>query len=133
MCDAIYIGNTQQTFKKRMDGHLSDIQRLLKNGQKSDSFAAHSVQHFNDTMSRTDLRKCMTFKVIKQLNTIGVMKTFTKHNCNLCMQERLTILKMLRDKRVTVMNKNSEIYGAFRHKTTFHQFCLSTDDPVFNG
>ena len=38
-----------------------------------------------------------------------------------------------RDKRVTVMNKNSEIYGACRHKTTFCQFFLRTDDPVFNG
>ena len=64
---------------------------------------------------------------------IGAMKTSTKPNFNLCMQERLTILKKLHDKRVTVMNKNSEIYGACRHKTTFHQFFLSTDDPVFNG
>ena len=133
MCDAIYIGNTQQTFKKRMDVHFSYLQRLLKNGQKSDSFSAHFVQHFNNTTSRTNLRKCMTFKVIKQLNTIAAMKTFTKSNCNLCMHKRLTILKMLRDKRVTVMNKNSEIYGSCRHKTCFHQFCLSTDDPVFNG
>ena len=78
LCDAIYIGNTQQTFKKRMDGHFSNIQRLHKNGQKSDSFAAHFVQHFNSTTPHTDLRKCMTFKVIKQLNTIGAMKTFTK-------------------------------------------------------
>ena len=31
MCDAIYIGNTQPTPKKRMDGHLSGILRLLKN------------------------------------------------------------------------------------------------------
>ena len=75
----------------------------------------------------------MTFKVLKQLNPIGTMKTFTKPNFNLCMQERLTILKMIRDKRVTVMNKNSEIYGAFRHKTCFHRFFLSTDYPVFNG
>ena len=45
MCDAIYIGNTQQTFKKRMYGHFSGLQCLLKHGQKSDSFAAHSVQH----------------------------------------------------------------------------------------
>ena len=105
-CDAIYIGNTQQTFKERMDGHFSDIQRLLKNGQKPDSFAAHFVKHFNNTTSRTDLCKCMTFKVIKQLNPIGAMKTFTKPNCNLCMKERLTILKNLRDKRVTVMSKN---------------------------
>ena len=91
-CDAIYKGNTQQTFKKRMDGHFSDLQRLLKNRQKSDSLAAHFVQHFNSNTARTQLRKCMTFKVLKQLNPIGAMKTFTKPNCNLCMQERLTIL-----------------------------------------
>ena len=114
MCDAIYIGRTQQTLKKRMDGHFSDLQRLLKNGQNSDSFAAHFVQHFNNTTSHTDLRKCMTFKVLKQLNPIGAMKKFAKTNCNLCMQERLKILKMIRDKRVTVMNKNSDIYGACR-------------------
>ena len=89
-----------------MDGHFSDLQYLLKNGQKSDSFAAHFVQHFNNTTSRTELLKCMTFKVIKQLNPIGAIKTFTTPNCNLCMQERLTILRMLRDKCVTVMNKN---------------------------
>ena len=75
----------------------------------------------------------MIFKVVKQINPIGAMKTFMKHNCNLCMEERLTILKNLRDKRVTIMNKNSKIYGACRHKTAFHRFCLSTDDPVFNG
>ena len=133
ICDAIYIWNTQQTFKKRMDGHFSDLQRLLKNGQKSDSFAAHFVQHFNNTPSRTDLRKCMRFKLLKQLNPFGAMKKFTKPNCNPCMQECLTILKKLRDKRIRVMNKNSEIYGACRHKTTFNWFFLSTDDPIFNG
>ena len=36
MCDAIYIGNIQQTFKKIMVGHFSDLQRLLKNEQKSE-------------------------------------------------------------------------------------------------
>ena len=54
----------------------------------------------------------MTFKVVKQLNLIGAMKTFTKPNCNLCMEERLTILKNLRDKRVTIMNKKlRDIWG----------------------
>ena len=131
MCDAIYIGNTHQTFNKRINGRFSDLQRLLKNGQKTDSFAAHFVQHFNNTTSRTHLRKCMTFKVVNQLNPIGAIKIFTKPNCNLCIQERLMILNKLSDKRVTVMNKNSDIYGACRHKTTFHRFCLSTDDPGF--
>ena len=64
MCDAIYIGNTQQTFKKIMDGHSSDILRLLKNEQKSDSFAAHFEQHFNTTTSCTYLHNYMTFKAV---------------------------------------------------------------------
>ena len=88
MCDAFYVGNTQQTFKKRMDGHFYEILRLLKNGQKSDSFAAHSEQHFNTTTSCTDLRKYMVFRVVNQINPIGSMKTFTKPNFNLCMEER---------------------------------------------
>ena len=132
MCDAIYIDNTQQTFKKIMDGHFSNLKCLLKNGQKSDSFSSHFVQHCYTTPSCTDLYKYITFKVVKQLKLIGAMKIFTKPNCNLCMQEHLTILKKLRDKHVTVMNKNTQIYGACRHKTTFHLFFLSTDDPVFN-
>ena len=75
----------------------------------------------------------MTFKVVNQLNPIGKMKKITKPNCNLFMEERLTILKKLREKRVTIMNKNLEICGACLHKMTFHRFCLSTDDAVFNG
>ena len=80
MCDAIYIGNTHHNFKDRRDGHFSDLLHLLKNGKKSYSFAAHFEQHFNTTMPRKDLRKYMTFKVVKQLNLIGAMKTFTKPN-----------------------------------------------------
>ena len=123
MCDAIYIGNTHQTFKKIMDGHFSDLLRLLKNGKKTDLFPAHFKQHFNATTPHTDLSKYMTFKILKQINPIGEMKRFTEPNCNLCMEERLTILKSLRDKRVTIMNKNSEIYGACQKKR------LSTNFP----
>ena len=74
----------------------------------------------------------MKFKVENQLNPIGSMKSFTKLNCNLCIEERLMILKNIHDKRATIMNKNLDIYGAFRHKTTFHLFYLSNDDNV-NG
>ena len=112
MRDAVYICNTQQTFKTRMDVYFSDLQRLFNNGQESDSFAANFEQHFNATTARTDIHKYMAFKVVKQLNLIGAMKTFTKPNCNLCMKEHLTILKKPRDKCVTIMNKNLEIYGA---------------------
>ena len=73
MCDAIYIGNTEQKVKKIMDGHLSDLLRLLNNGQKSDSFAAHFVRHFNYNSLRTYLRKYMAFKVVKYINPIDAM------------------------------------------------------------
>ena len=38
--------------------------------------------------------------------------------------------KNLHDKHVTVMDNNSEIYGACWHKATFHKSYLSTDNPV---
>ena len=71
-----------------LDGHFYNLLRLLKNGHKLDSFSAHFEQHFNFATSHTDLRKYMTFKVVKQINRIGAMKTVTKPNCNLCMEER---------------------------------------------
>ena len=132
MCDAIYIGKTHKTLKKRIDGLLSSLLYLLKKWWKSGSFTAHFEQLFNDTTSRTDIRKYMMFKVVKQPHTIRAMKTFTKPNCNICMEERLSILKNLRDKHVTFMNKNLDIYGACRKKTALHQLLLSTDDPIFN-
>ena len=39
------------------------------------------------------------------------MKSLTKPDFNLCIEERLRILNKLRDKNATVMNKISEIYG----------------------
>ena len=48
----------------------------------------------------------MKFNVVKQLKPIGAMEKFTKPNCNICVEERLTTPKKLRDKRVTHMNNN---------------------------
>ena len=89
-----------------MVGHFSILLRHIKNGQKLDSFSAYLKQHINSTTACTYLCKYMTFKVVKQLNLIGAMKQFTKPSCNLCTEERLTILKNIRGKHVMVMNKN---------------------------
>ena len=35
MCDTIYIDNTQKIIKKRTDGNLPDVKRLLKNEKKN--------------------------------------------------------------------------------------------------
>ena len=41
LCEAIYKDNIQQKFKKTLDGHFSNLLRLLKKGQKPDSFATY--------------------------------------------------------------------------------------------
>ena len=47
MCDAIYICNTQQTFKTIMHGHFSDLLRLFKNGPNK----THLLPTSNSTLS----------------------------------------------------------------------------------
>ena len=64
----------------------------------------------------------MSFKLVKHINPIGAIKSFTQLNFNLCMEKRLTILKKLCDKNVTPMNKKLEIYSDGKHKMNFHQF-----------
>ena len=58
--------------------HFSNLLNILKNEQKLDSIAADFEQHFNSTMSHTNLQKCMPFKLVGQINPIGAKKTFTK-------------------------------------------------------
>ena len=45
------------------------------------------------------------------------------------MEERLTILNNICDKHVTVMNKNSEVYGAFRKKLLSIDFAYAMMTP----
>ena len=106
MCDAIYIGNTQHTFKKIMDGHFSDHLYLLKNGKIYNSFSAHFEQHFKSTTSCTELHKFMTFKVVKQINPIGTMKQFTKPTLGRC---RVLIYRVARLQQVFFMRAVSNV------------------------
>ena len=71
----------------------------------------------------------MNFKAVNQLNPIGAMKPFTKPNCNICMEKHLTIIKTFRDENVTLMNKNSEIYGASQ-KTLSISFSYALMTPL---
>ena len=113
-----------------MESHFSDDQFLVKNGQKSDSFVAHFEQHFKYTTSCMDLCKCMMFKLVNQITPIVPMKSCTKPNFNLCMEEHLNTIKKLCDKHVTLMNQNSDIYGALKRKNTFRPFFLGTVNTI---
>ena len=69
------------------------------------------------------------FKLVQKLNPTRAMKSFIKTNCILCMGELLTNLNKLHKQNLTLMNKNSRVYGDWRHKT-FHQFYLRTDGYI---
>ena len=86
MRDAIYMGNTEQTFKKRMDGHFYDLQRLLNNGQNSDSFAAHFVHKLGPLSHPVELLEAIFIcKVTAEENKISgrrrVKYTTLFNNC----------------------------------------------------
>ena len=53
-----------------MYGNFYDVQHHLKNGQKSDSFAAHCKHQNKYNKSHTDLCNYMILKLVNHLNTI---------------------------------------------------------------
>ena len=129
----IYIGNTQQKLKKRMQQHFTEVKRLHNRGERSDSFAAHfaeQYQNFEEITPRM-IRNNTTFSVIWKGNPISTVKTFGTPNCMLCSKERLEILRASRADPNKLINSCNEIYGACRHKARFHRYCkqTSTDEP----
>ena len=117
-CSMVYIGNTQQKLKSRMDQHLGDVVKLVNKDEKSDSFASHFASHCegdNDKetkLKRKDVRSKVKVEIIWQGDAISCMKSFGQLNCSLCMRERLEILKMSKQDPENLINSKSEIYGA---------------------
>ena len=85
--EEIYIGNTQQTLKKRMSGHYSDVLRLVRDNKNSDLFAKHFASTLdNDPKpSSKTLQNNMNFSIIWQGNPISLQKSFGTKKCPLCM------------------------------------------------
>ena len=100
MWDAMYIGSTQQTFKKITGGSFLQSPNYYQKRTKIE-------QHFKYATSHTYFRNCMTIKVVDKLNLIGEMKKNMKTICNLYMEELITIINKIHGKRVMVTKKNS--------------------------
>ena len=128
ICQESYVGNTQNYYKKRFNGHFADVQKKVVLGEKSDSFANHFARHFSKKPSPSELWEMIDFSIIWQGNAIQLSKMFGKSLCKFCMMERLTILDRCRNDQSKMINKCSEIFGSCRHKPCFHRFTRSTDD-----
>jgi GIY-YIG catalytic domain len=110
----VYIGNTQQHFKRRMQQHFNDVKKLHQLGQKSDSYAKHFANQFLnfDNLTPQFQRNSITCDILWQGNPISVVKTFGTAKCALCNKERLEILKHSRKNPESLINSCTEIYGA---------------------
>ena len=120
-----YIGATQQNAKDRMSGHFSDVRNLVCKDVRSDSYAFHFSQFFDkydDIPTPSKLRRMTSFKILWQGKIISLMKSFGTHNCRLCMKERLFILRTHSKDPGKLINSCNEIYGACRHKSSFHRY-----------
>mgnify|MGYP000461385916 CR=1 FL=1 len=131
----IYIGNTQQKFKARMQQHFGEVKKLVTIGEKSDSYAKHFATQFPTTIPTPDAqRDGITCSIIWQGNPISVVKTFATKNCALCAKERTAILKLSKLNPQLLINSNNEIYGACRHRPKFHRYgkqtTPSTDESI---
>ena len=144
-CNMVYIGNTQQHLKTRMQQHFGDVRRLVEKGEKSDSFTKHFAKHFdpdnpnnlkeqdpdhpNGTKpmapSPTNLRKITSCNLLWKGNPLSAVKTFRTKNCALCAMERYEILKFSTFKTDETINSCNEIYGACRHKPKFHRYATA--------
>ena len=93
--EKVYIGNTSQTFKKRMDQHYQDTIQKVINKNSTDTFADHFAKSFENSPFKpkpADICKKISCKILWQGNPLSMAKSFRKSVCKLCMQERSLIL-----------------------------------------
>ena len=151
----VYIGQTQQFFKKRMEGHLQDVKNLLCHQVKSDSYAKHIAPHLmmfspkplpekaSENQMKQHQVQCKKLHNVHRLNissrilwqgkSISTVKTFRTKHCTLCNQERLHIFNRSLVDPEKLINSCTEIFGACRHKTQFHRYVKavpSTEDST---
>ena len=114
----IYIGNTQQNFKKRMMGHFQDVRQLIKKDIPSDSYAKHFASLWPpDTVPTPGMQRDMIdCKIVWRGKPLSAVKSFGHSNCFLCNRERMEIIRMSRSNPEKMINSCSEIHGACRHK-----------------
>jgi hypothetical protein len=135
----VYIGNTQQHLKKRMQQHFQDVRKMVLTETRSDSFAYHfaeSISPPSDKSIKLKIREMIDIKceVLWQGRPMSCVKTFGTKSCALCAKERIEILKIARESPHLAINSCNEIYGGCRHKPKFHRYQPdktepSTDDP----
>ena len=125
-------------FKRREWNNTLVILSSFSVLEKSDSFASHFAEHFKDfkdtkKVKTKHVREMVEMEILWQGDAIGCMKSFGQLHCNLCMMERIEILKISRKEPEKLIKSKSEIYGACKHKTKFHKYCINGHPSIDKG
>ena len=124
-----YVGQTQQHYKSRMQGHHGDVIKCVCQDIKSDSCARHfgsQLKLFIKTINPNLVRNTYTSEILWQGSSISTVNSFGTAHCQLCNRERLEILKRSKKNPNNLVNSCNEIFGACRHHTKFHK-CVKAD------
>ena len=102
------------------------MRNLVCKDIRSDSYASRHFSQYFDNYDNipmlSKLRKMASFKILWQGKIISLMKCSGIHQCRLCMKKRLGILHMHNKDPGKQINLCNEIYGACRHKLSFHRY-----------
>ena len=132
----LYTGQTQREGKKRKGEHdtrtkglyleQNNLRRPGVEPVKLDSFNTHFIKRIPDNTPKEEVlqhvKASTKFRILWQGNPISCVKTFGTRHCQLCMKERLYILRSIKKNPKKTINACNEIYGACRHNPKFHRF-----------
>ena len=125
LCISAYVGNTQNTPKKRRQQNFQDVAQKVQHDKNPDSFAAHFAQHFNQKPTPQQCLEIMKPEILSTVKFIGSLKTWSKYSCKLCMKEILGIISRSRHRYRKLINACSELYGACHHKSSLRRSTLT--------
>ena len=105
-----YIGCTQQKLKARFNQHFNETVNAANKGLSSDTFAKHFAKQATNEGKTTvkHIRDNTSFEILWQGNPLSSSKSFGKLNCNLCMKERLEILKAMKQQPKRLIKSSAD-------------------------
>ena len=64
LCISVYVGNTKNTPKKRMQQHFQDVAQKLQHDENLYTFVAHFAQYFDQKLTTQQCREIMKFEIL---------------------------------------------------------------------
>ena len=72
--------------KKRREQHFQDVPQKVIQYNNSDLFTDHFAKQFTQKTNPQKCREIMSFEIPFMVNPIGLMETWEKLSCILCMK-----------------------------------------------